>query len=350
MSVDSQIPSNQTPPLPPRRRLKRNLTTFLCQEMLFEYATDRLDAERSADVANFLPSDKSCQDTLEAIRRGLDYSSCLSRTTVAPELVARLRESESIFSLVRRFMEWEEWPETLRWSVSAIAISLLLAGIVSVVPWQRLTIHSQKEKNTIVLADIPNSAVPAKSSADSTEVAEGETQEQAAENGAEDLGTSGDEHDDGTSVPPPVAAGAPNVAPEAAPPRAADKELPSPGETGQTAALTPPTPAKEQKPRGFVYRAFINLANVDESTPQIVQSLVDLGAEKAGEVPLGWRRGAGSYFHFTAPESNENQVLELLRSYGPVRISKDPHPRVMPAGQIRFILWVEPLAESAPSN
>jgi hypothetical protein len=93
--------------------------------------------------------------------------------------------------------------------------------------------------------------------------------------------------------------------------------------------------------RGFVYRAFMTLADIENVAPKITQQLKELGAEKAGEVELGWRRGSGRYYHFSMPESNEQRLLENLRGYGPVRISKDPHPRVMPDGQVRFILWVE---------
>ncbi|MCM2280431.1 MAG: hypothetical protein NDI61_01135, partial [Bdellovibrionaceae bacterium] len=120
----------------------------------------------------------------------------------------------------------------------------------------------------------------------------------------------------------------------------------APASTGASAAPstdgTDVSEAKEAKPKGFVYRAFMNVASVDEVTPEVTKQLESLGGEKAGEVPLGWRKGAGSYFHFTISETHVEEVTKLLRTYGPVRISKDPHPRVMPTGQVRFILWVEP--------
>jgi hypothetical protein len=93
--------------------------------------------------------------------------------------------------------------------------------------------------------------------------------------------------------------------------------------------------------RSFVYRAFMTLSDLEDITPKITQQIKELGAEKAGEVELGWRRGSGRYYHFTIPENSEQRLLESLRVYGPVRISKDPHPRLMPEGQVRFILWIE---------
>ena len=101
------------------------------------------------------------------------------------------------------------------------------------------------------------------------------------------------------------------------------------------------TEKKDAKAKGFVYRAFMSITNVDEASEQIVQQIKELGGVKAGEVELGWKRGSLRYFHFTMPQANEELLLEQLRAYGPVRISKDPHPRVMPEGQVRFILSID---------
>jgi hypothetical protein len=106
------------------------------------------------------------------------------------------------------------------------------------------------------------------------------------------------------------------------------------------------TPSQEQvapsrKTKGYVYRAFMDLKNLEVIAPKIADMIRSMGGEKAGEVELGWRRGTGRYFHFSLPESNEKKIIEQLQVFGPVRISKDPHPRVMPEGQVRFILWIE---------
>jgi hypothetical protein len=98
---------------------------------------------------------------------------------------------------------------------------------------------------------------------------------------------------------------------------------------------------KDAKAKGFVYRAFMTLNDLPTLAPKITEEIRSLGGEKAGEVELGWKRGTGHYYHFALPQSNEERLLEKLRAYGPVRISKDPHPRVMPEGQVRFILWIE---------
>ncbi len=319
-------------------RLKRKLTPFLCQELLYEYAVGALDPQRTADIDEYLPSDRASQDALETIRRGLDYSERLAASEISPELMARLTGSENVGSITRRYADWYEWPKTVRWSFAALALSLLISGVAAVVPWGKLPSFFKKaDSNTVVLVDIPGTTVATQDSetAKGADAAADDEAQAAAE-----METSGDEHITGdepaADLPPPAVASRPTAGPAVEP---------SPALAATEAGGAGSAP-KEVRPKGFVYRAFMNVANVGEVTSDVVQQLESFGGEKAGEVPLGWRRGAGSYFHFTVPESNENKTLEMLRTYGPVRISKDPHPRLMPAGQVRFILWIEPQAGS----
>ncbi|MBX9768670.1 MAG: hypothetical protein K2X47_15455, partial [Bdellovibrionales bacterium] len=93
--------------------------------------------------------------------------------------------------------------------------------------------------------------------------------------------------------------------------------------------------------KGFVYRAFTFTNQIETVSPQLRDKILALGGKKAGEVDLGWRKRGGRYFHFTIPESSYEELVASIQAYGPVRIQKDPHPRVMPEGQIRFILWLE---------
>lgn len=331
-------------------RHKRKLTPFLCRELLYEYVAGTLDSIRKADIDEYLPTDKSSQDALEAIRRGLEYADKLAASEISPELMARLSESENVGSIARRYTDWYEWPEMVRWSITALALSVLISGVVAIVPWNRLpSLPKKKNTHTVVLTDIPGATV-ASQDAETIEDAGADAGEEAP--AAAEVETSGDEHITGDepaapSPPAKTAALAPPAAEPSAPrptPPATKPSAPTPMTAAAAATEIAATEAatRELKPKGFVYRAFMSVADVDETTPDVVSRLESFGAEKAGEVQLGWRRGAGSYFHFTVPESNENQVLEILRTYGPVRISKDPHPRVMPSGQVRFILWIEP--------
>ncbi len=336
-----------------KKQFKRKLTGFLCREMLYDFLTQNLDEERHQAVEEFLKNDKECLDDLATLQKGMDYSQLLFQARISHELESRLLGAESLFTLSRRYAKWSHWPETLRWSLTALAISTSVAAIVAFIPWNHLpSLKSARDQNTVVLTEIPNEKV--QKLAETQEANEVDPAELPNEgSGDAEMGdNSGDSEGD---------SGDPKVA--AAQVHAAQVRQPAPThavhEPAKAASQAEPIEEISQKiddskthdgkkPKSFVYRVFMTLPNALEVAPQIAVQIRELGGEKAGEVDLGWRKGNGSYFHFTLPESNEQKILEKLRAYGPVRISKDPHPRVMPAGQVRFILWVD--SSEAPGN
>lgn len=94
--------------------------------------------------------------------------------------------------------------------------------------------------------------------------------------------------------------------------------------------------------KGSILRGSIEVDAFDSAWPAIRDKIITLGGKAAGNVELGWlRRPDESYFHFTLPESNQSELETFLKTFGPVRISKERHPRVMPEGQIRIILTVK---------
>jgi len=347
---------------PSKTKFKRKLTPFLCQEMLYDYAVGRLDSERKQAVEEFLAGDKDSARLLEGIRGGLEYSDRLAATEVKAEVLAHLSEAESAISLGRRYSYWREWPDSVRWSITAVFVSILLAGLVAVIPWKNFpavrgmlaSVLKVKKPDVIEIAQLTRP-----SEEDQAEV----HQDQQEGDTAIEEGSGDEEMDMADEGAPPeghVQQAPPGVA--AKPPAPSPLQLPlpvavtgsvaaSPGQAAKPGATplakvaadeeTQAPAAKENKPKGFVYRAYMTLGNLDDLGPKITEHITELGGEKAGEVELGWKRGTGRYYHFTVPEEGEEKLLEKLRAYGPVRISKDPHPRIMPEGQVRFILWIE---------
>ncbi len=511
-STDNIVPVTLAP-----RKFKRKLTTFLAQEMLYDFAMGTLDHERRLAVEEFVAGDRECQSILESIRGSLVFAEKLSATELKPEALAHLKESENMITLSRRYSKWHTWPDSMRWSIVAVSVSIIFAGAVAMVPWQRIS-HTAGNKGpeSVEVAKIPtesteqlktvadnselDSAIDEGSGdeADLADVGSGDNDEagsgdaaalttlspsqmakqaqddrkqakaEAAAHNAEDeaarktearerklatksgLNSNSDEIETpsiGVSVAPfsisrkqmpliaslmdrllvtplgvlpqtgsarpGISAGvsdesdiqtvaAADVSENGVRESAADHLVDKKGlhadaagagantklsgeaaavlsQSGQpsgaesyadssgdasipnrtanaplggaaangTTALTisqiPETAAKGGiKPRGFVYRAFMNLDDLDTLGPKITQLIQELGGVKAGEVELGWKKGnAVRYYHFSMPEDSQDKLLEQLQTYGPVRISKDPHPRIMPNGQIRFILWVE---------
>lgn len=326
------------------------LKSFIAKELLFDYATGQLDAHRRSAIQDYLKSDAEGVTLLSAVRRGLAFQTLLSSIQLVPEALAELSESENIRSLLKRVMSWSSWPDALRWSLIAVVISIITAGTVVTVPWSQIPIFQkigssssgdfQLARVDTVDDESEQEADPAKNGTrPSDRVAEADkdkgqqAEAQPSEEQEASLEGSGDEEFANLAPDSKVPATASTPTSQSTPATVVANSA----ETSQEVASRPKAPVS----RGFVYRAFMTLSDLENVAPKITQQIKELGAEKAGEVELGWKRGTGRYYHFTVPESNEEKLMETLRGYGPVRISKDPHPRVMPKGQLRFILWIE---------
>lgn len=350
---------------------QRKLTPFLAHEMLFDFATGELDGDRKAAIEAFIKEDRESQNLLEAIRRGISYAESLKSIELTDEVLQELDLSENFVSLSKRVARWSEWPDSLRWSIIALSVSVCTAAIVVLIPWKSIPLFRAGpsfDSSSVEMARVE----PRRSGGEDPNLASNMDDENRESNESGPLEGSGDEEfsEEASGAVPPrpaeppvVAIARPPVAPPAkptplilAPPSMVAAKPPSTAPTppAVVAKAPPAMTASEPKPatpvasgtssktsRSFVYRAFMTLGELEDIAPKITQQIKELGAEKAGEVELGWRRGSGRYYHFTIPEANEQKLLESLRVYGPVRISKDPHPRVMPEGQVRFILWIE---------
>ncbi len=359
--------------------------------MIFDYANGTLDADRRVALEEFIASDQESQTLLRNIESAQAYTKQLTGLQVNPEILLHLIEAESVASLGKRYSSWREWPETLRWSVTAIILSGVVATLVSIIPWSKISNRTKSNGiENVEVAQIPQPNLEdAETVAANDDGSGDEAPDQNDESSGDDESDTSDSEGGGAAKPTKVAGPAaalavkstpaPKVTPSpkvaalpSLPPELLGRSTPAPylafnlpklsaTPIAAPTATPPPTSnasttisdseaadtheTRDPKARGFVYRAFMNLNDLDDIGPKIADEIIELGGEKAGEVDLGWKRGSGRYYHFELPEANERKMIERLQVYGPVRISKDPHPRVMPQGQVRFILWVE----SAPN-
>jgi hypothetical protein len=332
--------------------------------MLFDYVSGNLDKDRRVAVDEFLESNNECQAMLEEIRKGIQHTEHLAKVQIKQSVLTELIDAENALSLSRRYASWREWPESLRWSITAVMISMVFAGAVAIVPWKNIPVLRQwvdstlrsRKVEVIEVAQLPRQSEKVQIEAVQEQqegliVDEGSGDEES-EIALEALPDS-EQASFSTALAPAMSGALALVQPRPTP----NLLQASPGQVSpaleistKPTATTAPTSSSgqtsatarsESRPKGFVARAFMTLVNLEDIGPKIVDHIVEMGGEKAGEVELGWQRGTGRYFHFALPEENQEKLLEKLRAYGPVRISKDPHPRIMPAGQVRFILWIE---------
>ncbi len=94
--------------------------------------------------------------------------------------------------------------------------------------------------------------------------------------------------------------------------------------------------------QGGLYRASIQVSDIDTLATRITEKLVALGSTKAGEVELGWKKLPNVlYYHLVLPTENVDQAKDFLNKFGRLNIQFENHPRLMPVGFKRMILEVK---------
>ncbi|WP_409478954.1 hypothetical protein [Pseudobdellovibrio sp. HCB154] len=90
-----------------------------------------------------------------------------------------------------------------------------------------------------------------------------------------------------------------------------------------------------------VYRGQITVTDFEQVAAIIRDRIIAIGGKKAGEVELGWIKNKNiSYFHFIFPAEKREELVAFVQQYGKLSYKFEPHPRVLPIGQSRFIIEV----------
>lgn len=302
---------------------KRNLSEFMCIEMLYDYKSGRLDPLRNQAVEEGLQSSPRVREELKKLTIGISYCEKLKNVSVSEPLVDLiLNQPKQAQKIISKF-RWGNFPQPVRWALEAVVVAVAIALFVTQVPNLFKGESSEPQSMLVKKFDIkpPGPKVEAE-----------------------------------TDITAKAAATTPVEKPPA--PIVATKEIPlllrPPAPEGETTTVAAAVPAVqkpvEEKPieakpvkkgNAYVYRMTMYVDDVDVVTPEIVSLISGLGGEKAGEVELGWRRKGGSYFHFSIPQNNSPALQDGLKKYAHFNMIKSAHPRVMPVGIERYILWVE---------
>lgn len=305
---------------------QRKISDFVGHELIYDYAAGSLDDKTYKAMTDFLVQNKDSQKELDKIRSGIKYTNKLAEFQISSEMIEKVREPRGYLELLLKHVNYAGWSNTIKWSAEAAVVGIAVALVSSLLPWERLYLpNAPRMSGQMVLSEVKHqhlvrpdedTVAPVVATVEQPLYRdEEETEKKAPAQGTKTAQTT-----------PPL------------PPTETVVE-------NKTAAVNPPTSNRKgetpDSERKFVYRAFIRSANVNAISAKIKEKIETLGGRKAGQVPLGWNRPGGSYFHFTIPESQYDEMMKTLEPYGKVKISKDPHPRVMPTGIIRFILWVE---------
>ncbi len=291
---------------------KRNLSEFMCIEMLYDYKSGKLDPLRHQAVEEGLQSSPRVREELKKLSIGISYCDKLKNISVSEPLVDLILDQPKPTEKVFSKLKWNSFPQPVRWALEAVVVAVAIALFVTQIP--NLFKGEQTEPDSMLVKKF-------------------------------DIKPPGPEMVAETEIPPLLKPSIEPINPERIKP-ADTKPTEVAAVATQTPAATPvvTVPAAKPAPKkgnAYVYRMTMYVEDVDTVTPEIAALISGLGGEKAGEVELGWRRKGGSYFHFSVPQNNSGTLQDGLKKYAPFNIIKSSHPRIMPEGIERYILWVE---------
>lgn len=339
--------------LPVLKESKSKFSRFFCQQFLFDYIFNDLDVNRMGFLEDQLKADEELKFELESLRVAHEYCLGLGQLKIHHEMMEKFLSQKTIWETTTARFRFRNWPDFLKWSLEALSLGVFIAFVMLIIPWDKIenqlvstkrqefflvskkSLIQEQEETQVALS--PQDKEKPKAPVDlASNVAKIKTPENLPPVAAQMAEPKVPPAPIATEIPAPqdlpeAVSPPPVPAPEAAPPKAKSSVTVEVGATQPTRAL-----------RGELFRLYMKVANVDEVTATIAAEIEKLGGLKAGEVPLGWRKDGGSYFHFTIPTSNHEALLNQIKLLGPVTEQKESHWRVMPEGSQRMILNVVP--------
>lgn len=340
-----------------KKNKSREMSDFVANHLLFEYARNTLDPERKKGVEAALEATPDLQNEFIKLINGIQYCEKLSETLINDIAIKQIEQESSQVNFIVNRLRWHQWPLGFRWLVEAGVVALLLVIVLNILPLNRLihlnegsdsqTIVAEVDrKKKTVLGELPEANVERPDFADE-EVKQPPATTVAAKDTKAPVKTK--------EEPKSVVAAAPTVPPPASAPIATVSKptlTVAPATTPVVATAVPEKPT-QAKSSGWIYRGQFLVTNAEAVAPKIKEKIKELGGQKAGEVEIGWLKTPNVYyFHFTVPEAKLSELETLLKEYSTGKMDKEVHPRVMPDGIIRLLFTVEEktAAKSAPED
>ncbi len=330
--------------LPPySKKGQRWLSTFVGQELLFDFITNQLDDERKKAVSEFVAKNKDAQNDIQKIQNGITYASRLGETKVSEALLKKVTLPPGYLEVLIQKIRFDQWSPALKLAIEGTIVAFGVTSLIILVPWHKL-MDLKIGSTEVLLTEIDNHYV--KKSAPESETSSKE-EESFPDEGAPAAALQAKPSVAASQVPTPLplSENKPEKASEAVAKNVtkhAQSELPAESsEAEKPAKVVNAKSSADKKAVGELYRGQISVTNVAAITPKLVEKLAELGGRKAGQVELGWNKNDSSYFHFTMPQSHYDELVEYLKEYGNLKIQKEKHERVMPEGVMRLIITVE---------
>jgi hypothetical protein len=346
---------------------RRDLSLFCGKSLIYDYISKKLDHERVQSMERTLKNSEELQKEASQTNLGIYYTDCLSKTKVGPEVFEKIKIPDSYFEVLLQKTQFENWPQSLKWGLEALFVSLSITIIAMVIPWERaLKLNFKTDKSSVIIAELTkDNEINNKNLNETTK----EAAQVDKENLFQDEGivkatppaskiakvespapnkelVKNQPNAQSQSNPLVKVAENPKVAPEAPLQEASSPSSKKPTEALAVKAVTvssatdSTSDSGKKTGQGFLYRGTLTASNAVVITPKLIAKMDSMGARKAGEVNLGWKKGNSFYFHFTIPESKFAELEKSMGEYGALSLQKEKHPRVMPDGIVRIIILV----------
>jgi hypothetical protein len=307
-----------------KKNKNREMSDFVANHLLFEYARNTLDPERKKSVEKALETMPELQNEFIKLVNGIQYCEKLSETLVNDAAIKQIELQSSQVNFIVNRLRWHQWPLGFRWLVEAGVVALLLVIVLNLLPLNRIIHLNEGGDSQTIVAEVERKK----------KLVVGETPEANVE--------TPDFADEEVKQPAAVAAPPKPIAFVTKPP------APSVSTAPAVAVVGSPVVEKSTKATGWIFRGQFLVTNAEAVSPKIKDKIKELGGQKAGEVEIGWLKTPNVYyFHFTVPEAKLGELEALLKDYSTGKIVKEAHPRVMPDGIIRMIFTVEENAAEA---
>ncbi len=307
---------------------QRKIDSFVGKELLYDFVSGKLDAERLKAMKEFLAADNSAKADLQKMQDGLNYISQLAGTQISDSLKEKVSTPTNYTQLLLQKLRFEDWPAGLRMGIEATIVALGISVLAVLIPWHKL-MDLKFGSPEVVLTEVDKGFV---------EKPVGE----AVTTAKEDLVYPDDGAPTTTlktvaEVAPPIPVTTTTTTTLRVAENKTKPSAPAPAELAATASI-----AGSEKRQGELYRGVVAVTNVQAVTPKLVEKVLELGGRKAGQVDLGWNKsGKSSYFHFTMPAGRYDELLLVFKEYGLLKIQKEKHERIMPEGIMRLIITVD---------
>jgi hypothetical protein len=142
--------------IPLRNPKKRELSPFIAGQLLYDYATKKIDPLREKAVAEALQNSPELAKSLDDIIYGMTYCHHLQKTTVTPEFLERFKAPPNWRVRIKRYRNLRHWNQSTAWILESVGISLVILLLSLAVPWPKyLKLFLQKQNPSLFISEVP---------------------------------------------------------------------------------------------------------------------------------------------------------------------------------------------------